>query len=178
MPTRTTVKIALCLVAVILVPYSVGQQPDSATSAKEKSLKLFVAEYLKQQGVEAQGRARYTFAFVDLKGDGVQEVVVYLTCQGLCGSGGCPTLVLVPVGSSFKLISRISITRAPIRLLAKKSKGWHSLSVWVQGGGIQPGYEAELPFDGVAYPGNPTLPPARRLPGNVEGRVLISPSTK
>lgn len=177
-PTMTKVSLAFCCVFAILVLYSMGQDHETSASAREKSLRNAVAEYLKQHGVEADNNTKYVSAFVDLKDDGVQEAIVYLTCQSLCGSGGCPTLVLAPAGSSYKLVSRISLTHAPIRVLEKKSKGWHSLSVWVEGGGIQPGYETELPFDGVTYPSNPTVPPARPLAGNVEGRSLISSSTQ
>jgi hypothetical protein len=52
--------------------------------------------------------------------------------------------------------------------------GWHNLGVWVGGGGIQPGYEAELRFDGKKYPGNPSVPPARKTGKNASGTVVIS----
>ena len=104
-----------------------------------------------------------------LNDDGVKEVIVHVTCQSLCGTGGCPTLILVPLKSSFRIVSRIGITRPPIRVLESKSNGWHDITVWVQGGGIQPGYEADLPFDGESYAPNPTVPPrtcrVRRLRG-------------
>ena len=47
-----------------------------------------------------------------------------------------------------------------------------------QGGGIQPGYEAELRFDGKTYPANPSVPPARPLKGKPEGEMLIAPPTR
>jgi hypothetical protein len=46
------------------------------------------------------------------------------------------------------------------------------------GGGIQAGYEAELSFDGKTYPNTPTVPPAHRLGGRVQGRAVISATTK
>ena len=49
--------------------------------------------------------------------------------------------------------------------------GWHTLGVAVAGGGILPGYQAELPFDGHAYPENPSVPPASR--SKAKGSVLI-----
>src|ERR1019366_1518014 len=101
------------------------------------------------------------------------QVIVYLTGLSWCGSGGCPTLVLTPKGSSYKLLSRILVTRPPIRVLAGKSYGWHNLAVWVGGGGIQPGYEAELRFDGKSYPISPANPPARHLVGAAHGEIVI-----
>jgi hypothetical protein len=58
-------------------------------------------------------------------------------------------------------------------VLNTKSNGWHDISVVVAGGGIQPGYEAVLSFDGKTYPSNPSTPPARRLDGKAEGEIVI-----
>jgi len=61
-----------------------------------------------------------------------------------------------------------------LHVLERKSDGWHDITVWVQGGGIQPGYEADLPFDGKSYATNPTVPPAHRLSPKTAGRMVIS----
>jgi len=71
----------------------------------------------------------------------------------------------------------MTVAQQPIRVLDTKSNGWHDLGVWVQGGGIQPGYEARLSFDGKEYPSNPTVPPARPLTANVSGRIVVPQST-
>ncbi len=57
-------------------------------------------------------------------------------------------------------VTNISITRPPIRVLPTVTHGWHDLGVMVAGGGIIPGYEARLRFDGHSYPSNPTVPSA------------------
>ncbi len=137
-------------------------------------MKEVVKQYLKEQGVEDYTSARYIASFVDLNDDGKKEVVIHVVSQSLCGTGGCPTLILAPHQSSFTIVSRISITRPPIRLLNTKSHGWHDLAVRVAGGGIQPGYEAALPFDGKSYATNPSVPPAYRLRPDGVGRTLIS----
>ncbi len=49
--------------------------------------------------------------------------------------------------------------------------------MWVQGGGIQPGYEAELRFDGNGYPENPSLIPARPLVDRPQGQTVIAQLT-
>jgi len=85
-------------------------------------------------------------------------------------------LVLAPEAASYRLVTKITITNPPIRVLNSSSNGWRNLAVWAQGGGLQPGYEAELRFDGKAYPTNPSVPPARPLNGNVAGQVVISSS--
>jgi|ERR1041385_7529633 hypothetical protein len=115
----------------------------------------------------------YRAAYFDLNGDGIKEVIVYLTHYNWCGSGGCITLILEPTKSSFTVITKMTIVRPPIRVLDTSSHGWRNLTVWVQGGGIQPGYEAELRFDGKKYPSNPSMPPAVPLTGKATGQVIL-----
>jgi hypothetical protein len=62
--------------------------------------------------------------------------------------------------------------------LKTKSHGWHDITVWVQGGGIQPGYEAFLFFDGKRYPNNPTVPPAGAASQKLEGNTVIPALSK
>ena len=156
----------------IAVPGSLAQERHQTSATEGDHLKQFLQVYLKQPRLTDK-TTRYFYSFVDLNGDGKQEIVVYITGDSWCGSGGCTTLVLVPEDSSYRVVTRITITRLPIRVLATKSNGWHNLSVRVQGGGIQPGYEAELPFDGKSYPTNPSTLPARRLIGKTAGKILL-----
>ena len=116
---------------------------------------------------------QYLAAFRDLNGDGIPEAIVYLIGRQWCGSGGCPLFILQKRGESWKTVTSTTITNPPIRVLDRKLNGWHSLGVWVQGGGIQPGYEAELRFNGKTYPRNPSVPPARRAAKDLAGEVVI-----
>ena len=145
--------------------------------AAEDSLKAFLQRYLRRPSGEDDKTTRYLDAFVDLNGDGIPEVIVYITGAGWCGSGGCNTLILVRNGSTYSVLTEITITRRPIRVLASRApSGWRDLGVWVQGGGIQPGYEAALRFDGKSYPTNPSTPPARRSAGQVSGKSVVPSS--
>jgi hypothetical protein len=148
---------------------AVGQGgPPAAPHPLDKSLKQFL------QTLDSDTTTRYIAAFRDLNGDGTPEAIVYVISQGLCGSGGCNTFILQQTGDSWKVVGNVTITRPPIYVLASSSHGWRNIGVWVQGGGIQPGYEAELPFDGRAYAHNPTLPPARRIEGKPAGDVVMA----
>ena len=149
-------------------------QPQQGTqsSSVEESLRQFL------QTLDNNKTTRYVAAFRDLNGDGIPEAIVYLIGKKWCGSGGCNTLILTQDGSSWRVVTKITITRPPIRVLTNTSNGWHSISAWVQGGGIQPGYEAELPFNGKNYPRNPTVPPARRLKEKSAGEVIVSSEQK
>ena len=92
--------------------------------------------------------------------------------QSWCGTGGCTTLILAPRDSGYELVTKITITRRPIRVLDSKTNGWRDLSVIVGGGGISP-YEAKLPFDGKTYPSNPSMPPALRIDAETAGKVVL-----
>jgi hypothetical protein len=144
--------------------------------AAEESLKTFLKSYLRTFPGRDDPTARYSAAFVDLNGDGKPEVIVYISGRNWCGTGGCPTLILASMGSSYSVVTHITITRPPIRLSKNLSHGWRNISVWVAGGGIDPAYQAELRFDGVTYPSNPTVPPARPLAAKAVGEVVISGS--
>jgi hypothetical protein len=140
-------------------------------------LQVFLKSYVGDSVLLAGDTAQFKSAFVDLKDDGKFEALVYISGSGWCGSGGCRLLILAPSKATYRVITATTITRLPIRVLKSKTNGWHDIGVWVQGGGIQPGYEAQLPFDGRAYPSNPSMSPARQLIEKVEGRVLIAPDT-
>jgi hypothetical protein len=140
---------------------------QSGPSQDDLSVRSFL------QSFDTDPRDRFVVAFADLNGDGKPEAIVHLTSNHWCGSGGCTTLILVRNGDSWKVLTRITITQSPIRVLTTESNGWRSIAVWVQGGGIQPGYEAELRFDGKTYPTNPSVAPARHIVGKAEGKVVI-----
>lgn len=130
------------------------------------------------QTFDAELKDRFIAALADLNGDGNPEAIVYLTSNDWCGSGGCTMLILKQDGDSWRLLTEVSITKPPIRVLGKKSNGWRDVGVWVQGGGIQPGFEAQLRFDGKMYPANPSTAPARPLMGKVSGETLIAPPAR
>lgn len=135
-------------------------------AAEESVIKFLQARYHDKT-------TQYIAAFPDLNGDGTPEALVYLIGSEVCGSGGCNLLVLEKSGDSWKIVTRTTVTQLPIRVLSATSHGWHNISVWVQGGGIQPGYEAELRFNGKTYPSNPSVPPAQRLKRKAAGEVAI-----
>jgi hypothetical protein len=121
---------------------------------------------------------RYAVGVADLNDDGKAEALVYPmdASDGVenefCGSGGCDLYVLSLSRTGYRVVTAISITRPPIRVLPTKTHGRHDLAVFVAGGGIIRGYEARLRFNGRSYPENPTVPPATRLE-SPRGKVVI-----
>lgn len=173
---------ALYLVAVVIYAAlgvlssseCVAGQPRPPTATEELSLKSFLQDYFGSRRKIAPYRpTRYAAAFVKLGEDNKEKAIVYMMGDDWCGSGGCSTYILDPQGASFRVISAMTIVHLPIRMLDSQTHGWHDLGVWEQGGGILPGYEALLPFNGTKYPGNPSMPPARRLHGKAKGTMVI-----
>ena len=165
--------LALLAVSLFLNTGALAQTTAQNSSAKDENLKKFLQNYESKVSSPEQKTTRYAVAWVDLKEDGKQEALVYLLGPEWCGSGGCSCLILAPSGSSFKIITRTTVTQLPVSLLPEKTNGWRDLAVGVGGGGIQPGYEARLKFNGKKYPSNPTVPPAQKLPKNAHGKVVI-----
>jgi hypothetical protein len=156
----------LCFLGSILIACACfAQQQHEPLPDQQESLRKFLRDAGNDQ------ETRYFSAFVDLRDDGVREAIVYFTNR--CGSGGCTTWILEPTGSSYRVVTRITIARPPIRLLNTKTNGWHDISVIVAGGGIMAAYEAKLSFDGKKYPGNPSIAPAQQLTQNVPGKIIV-----
>ncbi len=158
---------------ILLAAASFAQQQPQSPLPDQDSLEGFLRKYLREQNSNEYTTTQYSAAGVKLHGDTSRQVIVYLRGNGWCGSGGCTMLVLAPKRHSYRVISKTSITRLPIRTLKSRTNGWHDIGVWVQGGGIQRGYEAKLSFDGKQYPSNPSVPPAIKLTVKANGEVVI-----
>ena len=122
---------------------------------------------------DSGGEVRFFDSTADLNGDGRPEIGVHVVGPMVCGTGGCQTLVFTPGENGYVVVADISITRPPIQLSSRSANGWRNLLVHVSGGGMVEGYVAELPFDGTAYPANPTVPPAERAPDTIGAETLI-----
>jgi hypothetical protein len=114
----------------------------------------------------------YKSVWTDLNGDGIDEIILYATDSSWCGSGGCTLFILENEGSSFRVVSRTTISNLPVKLLDSSNNGWRDIAITVRGGGVMEPYEVLLSFDGESYPSNPTIPPALRLE-EVSGVILI-----
>jgi len=168
------------LVVGLMLATGFPQTVRKPTSKQAESLRTFLQKYVGEPypPFEREAPTRYSSALVDLNDDGTKEVIVYLSGRGWCGTGGCVMLILAPDGECYRLVTETTITRPPIRVLATKSNGWHDISVLVAGGGIQPGYEAELSFDGETFPSNPSVVRAHPLKNKVHGKTVISEMSK
>ena len=167
---KVVVATSFCM---LLAASCLAQPQHQPSSSQNDSLRKFLQEYAGSHGSSADKTMFYFPAFVDLADDGTQEVVVYVTGNIWCGSGGCTVLVLAPKDSSYKVVTKITISRLPIRILTTKSNGWHDIAIRVHGGGIRRAYDSKLSFNGKTYPSNPSAPPARRLVKGEAGDVIV-----
>ncbi|MGH6963522.1 MAG: hypothetical protein ACREE0_03470 [Phenylobacterium sp.] len=154
---------------------SLPQAASARAFGGEAAVHAFLRERL--HGPDANG-AKVASGFADLNGDGRVDALAYVSGPALCGRGGCSLYVLENTGRGYRLVTRTTITRPPIRVLTHRSHGWRDLGVLVAGGGIIPGYEAVLRFDGKRYPGNPTMQPKPEV--RSAGKTVIAdaaPST-
>jgi hypothetical protein len=148
----------------------VAATPAAAQPGSDQSLHTYVQGLVGDRASDPD--ARYALGRADLNGDGREEALVLMQARSWCGTGGCTLFVLTPVRGGWRTVTRMTVTSAPVRVLATRSRGWRDLAVAVGGGGIRGG-EAILRFNGRTYPSNPTSAPIvrRRTPA---GRVLIS----
>jgi putative lipoprotein len=139
----------------------------------DHALRAWLQRWIPAAPEGSPDQPRYAAAFADLNGDGVGEALVYVIGPTVCGSGGCNLLVLQRSRTGWLLVTQMTITNPPIRLLPTGRHGWRDLGVFVAGGGFR-GHEAVLSFNGRSYPTNPSVPPARATPRPGPGQVLIA----
>lgn len=157
-----------------------GARPPSTAqrqyAVRVASVRRFLRAFVRAQSPPLgwERGTTYNVALARLGPGPELDAVVYIQGRFWCGSGGCPMLVLAPRGrSGWSLVSQTTIVWTPIAVLPSRSHGWRDLAVWVEGGGILPGYMALVPFDGHAYAPNPTVPPARKITHPHPLRTLI-----
>lgn len=126
------------------------------SAIEEGALRAVIAG---ESGQSDPSKITYIASEFDLNSDGENEIIAYVTGQARCGTSGCPTYVISRRGGNYAVISTIAMGWPPIGVLSTKTNGWNDLSVHMDGGGIETGYNARLMFDGSRYPENPSVQP-------------------
>jgi hypothetical protein len=158
--------------AATLAAISLGQQRAAAPGKDGGAVRAFLRTYIDSNEIAPASTTRVTIGSVKTEHTADLQLA-YISGRGWCGTGGCMLLILERAGPSFRVLGKVSVVQLPVRVLGIARNGYPDIGVYVQGGGIERGYEAVLSFDGVAYPGNPTAPPARRLERS-RGSAVIS----
>ena len=153
-----------------LLVLATAATPAAAQPASDQSLHTYIQRQVGDRASDPD--ARYALGRADLNGDGREEALVLMQARSWCGTGGCTMFVLTPVRGGWRTVTRMTVTSAPVRVLATRSRGWRDLAVAIGGGGVRGG-EAILRFNGRTYPTNPTSAPTAGHRAKA-GRVVIS----
>ena len=148
--------------SLVVLVCAAEQVHETARTEMDPSVRRFL------QTLSDNTTAQYIAVFRDLNGDGQDEALVHFISGNRCSSGGCDTLILSRNRGAWTIVTAVRLTGLPVRVLKRSSNGWRNIAVWVQGEGVQPGYDAEFHFDGKTYPINPSIPPALRMEYKVE----------
>jgi len=125
----------------------VKQSTDEQTANNIKN--FLVNDYLKDDlSFLTENDRKFQFYKIDLNGDGNDEIFVRFMSPYFCGSGGCTFLLLDKYG---EIITRFTVTRAPIFVESKKINDWSLLLV------KDSGVFKELIFKEGTYPSNPSM---------------------
>ena len=126
--------------------------PQTTDEQTANNLKNFlVNDFLKDDisFLEPKDR-KFQFYKIDLNDDGNEEIFVRFVGSYFCGSGGCTFLLLDKYG---EVITKFTVTRAPIFVESTKVNGWSVLLV------KDAGIFKELTFENGSYPSNPSVLP-------------------
>ncbi len=132
-----------------------SRTPDPKLEAAILRASPDVAGLIRDQAPSPQ--VRYVHARYDLNGDGRDEVFAYLMGPIFCGTGGC-TLELFRQGDEDdRLMNTFPITRLPLIVSPRRTRGWHDLWKREAGGGAPPTWVRHV-FDGSRYVQKQRLP--------------------
>ena len=125
--------------------------PQSTDEQTANNLKVFLKNYTGDDYPTLQDiDKRFQFYNKDLNDDGNDEIFVRLMGPYFCGSGGCTFLLLDKYA---EIITKFTVTRAPIFIEPSKVNGWSLLLV------KDSGVFKELVFENGTYPSNPSVLP-------------------
>ena len=170
----TTDRCSGMLTAWLILPLSIGAFSACAAHPRDgRTVNGAIVESIRSRSGSADDSIRVSTAFFDLNGDGTKEAISFLEGDAVCGSGGCTAYILAVRDGGWEVVTKLTVSRLPIRVLDSKTGGWSDIGVRVKGGGVQLGYEAQLKFNGTSYPANPTKVPDNEVSGE-PGEIILS----
>ncbi|HEU4813094.1 MAG TPA: hypothetical protein VFS99_02565 [Xanthomonadaceae bacterium] len=96
-------------------------------------------------------------AFVDLDGDGAEDLLAFLDDPNWCTDGACTLLVFHREAGDDVLIAEVAPVRPPIAVGEPSPGNWRDILVTVGGAEGVPQGTVALQRDGIGYPEDPTL---------------------
>ncbi|MGA9270356.1 MAG: hypothetical protein WBV45_07020 [Lutimonas sp.] len=125
--------------------------PQSTNEQTAANLQNFLKNYTASDYENlTENDKRFQFYEVDLNDDGNKEIFVRFMGPYFCGTGGCTFLLLDKYA---EIITRFTVTRAPIFIEQRKRNGWSLLLV------KDSAVFKELVYENGSYPNNPSVLP-------------------
>jgi len=122
---------------------------EATVNLVKQTLAAMFKDDLSKNLIEEPSKKFKLFEY-DLNDDQKKEIFVGLTGPYFCGSGGCTLLLL---NSQGELITKFTVTAAPILIADTNSNGWKDLILHSNG------KDHLVKFNGKKYPSNPSVQP-------------------
>jgi hypothetical protein len=124
---------------------------EANNTLSDKIGKYLTSSYLTEMdlSVISADQRMFQYTAIDLNGDKIDEIFVYLNSRYFCGTGGCTFLLL---DKDLNLITQFTVTRTPILVSNKIENGWKKL--YLRSNGYR---EMVYNIHNKSYPTNPSV---------------------
>ncbi len=95
-------------------------------------------------------QTRYYYNYVDLDGDGTNEIFAEVVGPFTSGSGGDSAIIYKYINGNLEEVEDFSLIRNPVIISEEKTNGWKDIIVESSGGGAEKRYVV-LKYDGDEY---------------------------
>jgi hypothetical protein len=106
-------------------------------TADEKALREAIIKIETSPGATLADDFVYAAKYIDLNGDGNEEVVVWIPEDDMGGTSGYPILILSKMASGYRKIMDIDQGWTPVIALRSKRNGWRDIVIQNGGGGAE-----------------------------------------
>ncbi len=142
-------------------------QVDDSKVRKEK-------KHRKLEALELKIVRNNSYGFIDLDGDGEDELFVYKNGDpGYCGSGGCSLFIYLKKGNHYQKFHEFSVVKTPIIISDTKTNGFRDIFFW-QWRFDRFGFYHVARYMKGKYPSNPTVLPYLKDGYEIRGEHLFS----
>lgn len=89
---------------------------------------------------EFREQTKYYYNYVDLNGDGVNEIFVVIMGPYTSGSGGSSAMVVIPAGGVLNVNQKLTLVNTPVIISDRITRGVHEIIALRSGGGADTEY--------------------------------------
>ncbi len=120
-------------------------------SEDEKSIRAAIIKIESSPGgLKLDENFTYASKYVDLNGDGRDEIIVWIPEDNMGGTSGYPILVLSKTAKGYRKLMDIDQGWTPVIALHSTQNGWRNIAIQIGGGGAEWQYLI-YKFNGKTY---------------------------